>query len=674
MAHAAFSHAILACEIKSNMADEKSFPLHDACEHADLSRVRYLVTKCHCDVNSRDELERTPLHKACMNSLDVVRYLCEEEECDYDAHGFVVDYFSWSPLHFACQSNKTDIVKYLLQVRKHDVNCKDNFGSTPMHIVCKEGHIEVAKELGSALYKCDFGSLDQTGNSPLHIACHYGHLNLVNFLTLSPNSVEVNFLTLSPSSVDVNLQNIIGDTPLHIACHNKHIEIIQHLVTIGCHVRLHSCSGHMSLDILSMYIPLELAGMILGGVPTEIMQQFWIKVCRQSDVDSLKLLKKLHGRVLLNGAINTIGDTPLHVACMLGNLDIVKVLAIDLNCDVNCQNLQGDTPLHAACKQGNSDIVITLAADRKCKVNSQNNFGDTPLHEACKRAQLSIVRYLAVSQHCEVNCQNKIGSTPLHVACGQGNLEIVKMFAADQRCKLNQKNSFGITPLRIACKQHHWDIVKDLVANWQCEVNCMNLNKDTVLHIACKQGKLGIVKILVVDRQCEVNYQNKDGNIPLHIACEQGYLDIVKILAADQRCKLNQTNLFGYTPMDIASEQHHWDIVQDLAVNWQCKDTLGNTMLHHACIRNNVKTVKIILSTGLADPQSVNNQGHTPAELTRKYEILQELSPYVARREQFSLQTYVKMFVMGNPAVGKSTLIKAVCEEIARWNTVKSKS
>lgn len=184
--------------------DEGEFPLHAACEHADLGVVRYLITECRCDVNSRDELERTPLHKACTNSLAIVQYLCEEEDCDPQSAP-VVDYFNWSPLHFACQSNKCDIVHYLLWYRNYDVNCRDNFGSTPLHVACKEGHQEMVTWLRSTP-GCNVEAQDRAGNTPLHIACHYGHqVDLPNWFLQVPD-----------------MQNNAGDTALHVACHSKH--------------------------------------------------------------------------------------------------------------------------------------------------------------------------------------------------------------------------------------------------------------------------------------------------------------------------------------------------------------------------------------------------------------------------------------------------------------------
>jgi ankyrin repeat protein len=53
---------------------------------------------------------------------------------------------------------------------------------------------------------------------------------------------------------------------------------------------------------------------------------------------------------------DTNGYTPLHVACINGNIDIVNIL-LKCNSSVNLCGTDGYTPLHAACINGNIDIV-----------------------------------------------------------------------------------------------------------------------------------------------------------------------------------------------------------------------------------------------------------------------------------------------------------------------------
>jgi ankyrin repeat protein len=53
------------------------------------------------------------------------------------------------------------------------------------------------------------------------------------------------------------------------------------------------------------------------------------------------------------------GYTPLHVACINDNIDIVKSL-LKCNSSVNLCSTDGSTPLHVACINDNIDIVNIL--------------------------------------------------------------------------------------------------------------------------------------------------------------------------------------------------------------------------------------------------------------------------------------------------------------------------
>ena len=46
-------------------------------------------------------------------------------------------------------------------------------------------------------------------------------------------------------------------------------------------------------------------------------------------------------------------NTPLHVACAEGHLDVAKVLVM---ADVNCTDSTGRTPLHEACGEGHLEF------------------------------------------------------------------------------------------------------------------------------------------------------------------------------------------------------------------------------------------------------------------------------------------------------------------------------
>ena len=106
--------------------------------------MKYLVEELDCNVNSRGNLNRTPLHYAAMKGqIDIVRYLIEkggETEC-YDS-------LKNTPLHYAAYMNHLEITKFLTDVIKDYPFKLNNNGLTPLHVAM----IDRSELTVSALY------------------------------------------------------------------------------------------------------------------------------------------------------------------------------------------------------------------------------------------------------------------------------------------------------------------------------------------------------------------------------------------------------------------------------------------------------------------------------------------------------------------------------------------
>lgn len=80
-------------------------------------------------------------------------------------------------------------------------------------------------------------------------------------------------------------------------------------------------------------------------------------------------LRSVHDR-------NVLGETPLHVAAIWGDVEIGKIL-LDAGADPNVHGEYGYTPLHEAVGQGKSEFVQLLLA-RGASVELRNDDGQTP--------------------------------------------------------------------------------------------------------------------------------------------------------------------------------------------------------------------------------------------------------------------------------------------------------
>ncbi|GFT32070.1 tonsoku-like protein [Nephila pilipes] len=111
--------------------------------------------------------------------------------------------------------------------------------------------------------------------------------------------------------------------------------------------------------------------------------------------------------------VNEKGETPLHQACISGNLTVVKRL-VENGHPVNTRDFCGWTPLHEACNYGFYDIVEYLL-DKGAAVNDRGGpkcEGITPLHDAASLGHIDVMRLL-ISKGASLTAVDDSGSTAL---------------------------------------------------------------------------------------------------------------------------------------------------------------------------------------------------------------------------------------------------------------------
>lgn len=114
----------------------------------------------------------------------------------------------------AISKNKIKRIKELLS-SGIDVNTKNEYENTFLHIACLNNNIEIVKLLLTHP-KIDVNSKNKDGQTPLYVACY-------------DNNVEIVKLLLTHPKIDVNIQD--RDTPLYIACGSNRIEVVKLLLS-----------------------------------------------------------------------------------------------------------------------------------------------------------------------------------------------------------------------------------------------------------------------------------------------------------------------------------------------------------------------------------------------------------------------------------------------------------
>ena len=115
------------------------------------------------------------------------------------------------------------------------------------------------------------------------------------------------------------------------------------------------------------------------------------------------------------------GQTPLHIACECGHLEVAQWLAHSAGARMNARSITGKTPLHLICGEEHVPPRRRLKLVRwlhgvGASVDTVDSVGDRPLHIACESGHFELVQWL-VDAGASIEAQNHDVRTPLHVAC-----------------------------------------------------------------------------------------------------------------------------------------------------------------------------------------------------------------------------------------------------------------
>ena len=614
-------------------------PLHDSVnENAPVSAVEALLHHNSCDPYLLNENGMTPLQCATTSGkFDFIEaFLCSGKYSDDHILKSINDTLL---LHKVVSSNKLKLFQTLLTYKGCHINETDQNGKTALHIACR-----CSSTMGNdsrtaylilllAHPECNPNVQDFIENTPAHLLVRNGSLSDIKQLLLHPR-------------IDLRIQNLLGNTPLHDSVNeNAPVSVVEALLHHNsCDPYLLNENGMTPLQCATTSGKIDfIESFICSGEYSadHILKSINDTLLLHKVVSSnkLKLLQTLltYKNICINETDNN-GETALHLACRGLNVECVRALIQNERCDPNIQLGDASTALHVAnYTVDRQEIVQYLLESTKINPNIKDNSGQTPLHIAVVKNHFETVSLLVKHSICEPNLQDNDGNTALHL--GVGSLCTVELFLSHTSININIQNNVGITPLHEAVIRGSSDVVRTLVLYKSCDPQITNFLGETPLHSVCRHGYIESCLSLLQCKEINVLAQDRYGNAPIHIACQHQNEKCLEMLLDHKMCNPNQTNHEGDTPLHI------------LCSSRQPSENM----------------ISMLLSIPELDHKCVNHHGQTPLELVPKSNtsIITMISKYL-RLKQVKLETYLKIFVLGNSGNGKSTLIKAITTEVSK--------
>uniref|UniRef100_A0A8H7NEL9 Nephrocystin 3-like N-terminal domain-containing protein n=1 Tax=Bionectria ochroleuca TaxID=29856 RepID=A0A8H7NEL9_BIOOC len=220
-----------------------------------------------------------------------------------------------------------------------------------------------------------------------------------------------------------------------------------------------------------------------------------------------------------------IDDTPLSLACRLGDFGMVRLL-LNSGDDPNHTNKQGSSLLWEALKGGHDSISALLiegGADANRKFHLTNMYlglasskgyhatakcllergavvdsiawsWQTPLLEASRNGHEDIVSLL-VEAGADLTRTDQKGRTPLATASRRGSPDLVRLLI-EHGSDVNAKDKQDSTPLALALRAGRWQAAKTLIENG-ADFNLSDLDGYPLLLRSSREGHGDVVELLI---------------------------------------------------------------------------------------------------------------------------------------------------------------------------------
>ena len=299
----------------------------------------------------------------------------------------------------------------------------NNHREEDLFTACRDGDLVKARYLIENGVSVSVQAND--GNySLLHLSCLSGSIGLVKYFVAK--------------GVDLNSRCNDGSTPLHLACDKQFPDIALYLIESGARVDLHRNDGMSILHVVC------------------------VRGMRNLLCDIINLPRSKLPHLDLEET-DSNGCTLLHLACRIGNLNLVMfLLSLDLY-DVNGRDLFGRTPLHYACVSNSVEVVMCLSKCKTVNIDPHDLTDCTPLLMACKSGNINLVRWL-YQRGADLFAMTHSKNTALHIAAAIGDQKILEYLVATGLTTCHE-NLNGYSPVQLAYENGHDETVEYLLGH-----------------------------------------------------------------------------------------------------------------------------------------------------------------------------------------------------------------
>ena len=642
---------ITTYQLDPHQADSNAkLAIHCAAESGDILLLELYMKDYKCSLSLTDNKKGwNVIH---FSSLKGHTYFIKHITSQYPQYISLLhstDNEGWIPLHLACESGNIQLVTFLINDMKCDVNAKNTRDETCVTFACFSGNLDLVQLLIQQ-YKLELNP-DKYGFSVLHAAALTGHTHILEWYSQEysvdiTNHTSNDKYTLAHSAAckgklhclqelikeyqcDVNATTTYtGSTVLHKACEGGHVPVVLYLTSLPlCNVAAKTSNGSTVLHITCEYsdsLPIlkhlvENHQLDLCAVNDEGMAPIHL-ACGNGRLNLIQYITE-HTPSSLELPHSKNGHTPFLIAVYSNQLEVIKYL-ISKKCNLSATDDEGSGAVHISVERGHLNVLKYLIDNNYCNPNATNHQDRTPLHVAVAAEQFKILEYLLeIKPGLLINAQDKDGDTPLYFACARGQQKMVSLLTSSTNISILITNKKGQTPLHLAVASGHKNTAEALLfsvtgsSTHHDLLTATDNEGSTVLHTACSNGHIDVFLYFCSIYPDGINIMdNRKRNI-LHAACESGNTELVQIVIDNCGLDPEVQDKDGITCMHILAERGDITLFQYIkdevaSNNIPCDDN-GHTPLHYACLFNRSEMALYLINSCHYNPDDPDNNGYT---------------------------------------------------------------
>ncbi|KAJ7574506.1 hypothetical protein C8J56DRAFT_1172812 [Mycena floridula] len=338
-------------------------------------------------------------------------------------------------------------------------------------------------------------------------------------------------------------------------------------------------------------------------------------------------LVQVLGKLLPNPGLGPADGTLLHLASLLGHVEIVMVLLTKL--DPNTQDKNSRTPLSYSAECGRFEMVQLFLNLESIQPDLPDKDGCTPFIHACHRRHVKIVQLFLDRHDVNHNLPDRDGRAPFIHACHRGHVEIVQLLLDRHNVDHNLPDKNGCTPLIHACHHGHVKIVQLLLDRCNVDHNLRDYNGWTALFHAVDQKHLDIAQLLLQHSDLQPDIPDNTGKTPLIWAARklppsEEYSELMRLLLEREDVNPHSQDQHLRTALSYNAEGMCPNLFDDMiryvqALRLLARDTTSDlqdkylrTPLSYAIESHQSRIIKLLLESHAVDCYSPNLYLHTP--------------------------------------------------------------